>query len=184
MRWLKPLFTAGESLVDRVLCVLGAGVFTQAPEFMQQYLQRLGGHLAEARRQLAQFEEIARQAGKNVHDLAAQYAASTDPSVVSMGKLVDDTDLRVSALGSAEAALREASAWERPFVFLRHIDWEIARGTSSVYKPAVPTTVEGLLYGLIGVAVILALYYGFIRPLVLRIFGAAKAKPEAKVAEA
>ena len=184
MRWLKPLFSAGESLVDRLLCVLGAAIFAQAPEFMQQYLQRLGGHLAEARRQLAQFEEIARQAGKNVHELALQYSASTEPTVVSMGKLVNDTDLRVSALGSAEAALRGASAWERPFVFLHHIDWEIARGASSVYKPAMPTTLEGLLYGLIGVVVILALYYGFIRPLVLRIFGTAKAKPEATVAEA
>jgi DNA-binding phage protein len=170
--------------VDRLLCVLGAVFFAQAPEFMQQYLQRLGGHLAEARRQLAQFEEIARQAGKSVHELAVQYSASTEPTVVSLGRLVNDTDLRVSALGSAEAALREASVWERPFVFLRHIDWEIARGTGSVYKPAVPTTLEGLLYGLIGVAVILALYYGFIRPLFLRIFGLSRAKPEAEVAEA
>jgi hypothetical protein len=151
---------------------------------MQQYLQRLGGHLAEARRQLAQFEEIARQAGKNVHDLAVQYSASTEPTVVSLGRLVNDTDLRVSALASTEMALREASVWVRPFVFLRHIDWEIARGTSSVYKPAVPTTVEGLLYGLIGVALILALYYGFIRPLFFRIFGLSRAKPEATVAEA
>jgi DNA-binding phage protein len=183
MRWLKPLFSAGESLVDRILCVLGAVFFAQAPEFMQQYLQRLGGHLAEARRQLAQFEEIARQAGKTVQELATQYAANADPAVVSVGKLVSDTELRVSALGSAEVALRDASVWGRPFVFLRQLDWEIARGTGSVYKPAVPTTIEGLLYALIGVTLILALYYGLIRPLTLRLFGASSApKPEAKVA--
>jgi len=183
MRWLKPLFFAGESLIDRILCVLGAVFFAQAPEFMQQYLQRLGGHLAEARRQLAQFEEIARQAGKTVQELATQYAANADPAVVSMGKLVNDTELRVSALGSAEAALRDASVWTRPFVFLRELDWEIARGTGNVYKPAVPTTIEGLLYALIGVAFVLGLYYGLVKPIACRLCGASSTrKPVAKVA--
>jgi len=182
MRWLKPLFFAGESLVDRILCVVGAVFFAQTPEFMQQYLQRIGGHLAEARRQLAQFEGIARQTGKTVQELAVQYSANADPAVVSMGKLVNDSELRVSTLASAEAAIRDASVWERPFVFLRQLDWEIARGTGSVYKPAVPTTIEGLLYGLIGVVLILGLYYGLLRPLTLRLLGASKAvKPEAKV---
>jgi hypothetical protein len=182
MRWLTPLFSAGATLVDRVLCVLGAVLFSQAPEFMQQYLQRLGGHLAEARRQFAQFEEIAKQAGKNVHELAAQYAANADPAVVSMGKLVDDAELRVSALTSAEAALRDASVWTRPFVFVRDLDWEIARGTGNIFKPAVPTTLEGLLYGLIGVIVILGLYHGLVSPLVRRIWRGSSAKAEAKVA--
>lgn len=182
MRWLKTLFSAGESLVDRILCVVGAVLFAQAPEFMQQYLQRLGGHLAEARRQLAQFEEIARQAGKSVQELATQYAANADPAVVSMGKLVNDSELRVSALGAAEAAIRDASVWSRPFVFLRQLDWEIARGTGSIYKPAVPTTIEGLLYGLIGVVLILGLYYGFLRPVTIRVFGRSKPKPVAEVA--
>lgn len=183
MRWLKPLFSAGESLVDRILCVVGAVFFAQAPEFMQQYLQRLGGHLAEARRQLVQFEEIARRAGKTVQELVAQYAANADPAVVSVGRLVSDTELRVSALGSAEAALRDASLWGRPFVFLRQVDWEIARGTVNVYKPAVPTTIEGLLYAVLGVLWVLGLYYGCIRPLALWLFGASSPrKPEAKVA--
>jgi hypothetical protein len=182
MRWLKPFFSAGASLVDRILCVLGAVLFSQAPEFMQQYLQRLGGHLAEARRQLAQFEEIAKQAGKNVHELAAQYAANADPAVVSMGKLVNDTELRVNTLASAEAAIRDASVWSRPFVFLRNLDWEIARGTENIFKPAVPTTTEGLSYGLIGVIAILALYHGLVSPLVRRLWCGSSKKPQAKIA--
>lgn len=182
MRWLKPLFSAGATLVDRILCVLGAVLFSQAPEFMQQYLQRLGGHLAEARRQFAQFEEIAKQAGKNVHELATQYAANADPAVVSMGKLVNDAELRMNTLASAEAALRDASVWTRPFVFLRDLDWEIARGTGGIFKPAVPTTLEGLLYGLIGVIVILALYHGCISPLARRVWRGSSAKAEAKIA--
>ncbi len=149
---------------------------------MQQYLQRLGGHLDEARRHCAQFFEIARQSGKTVQELAAQYAANVDPAVASMGKLVNDTEARSNALAAAEAALREASAWERPFVFLRHLDVEIARGTAAVFKPAVPTTLEGMLYALAGVIAILAIYHGVLAPLVRRICRASGAKPVAKVA--
>lgn len=174
MRWLKPIYSAGATLVDRILCVVGAVIFAQAPEFMQQYLQRLGGHLDEARRQLAQFEEIAKQAGKSVRELAVQYSANIDPSVASMGKVVGDAELRVTTLASAEAALRDASVWSRPFVFLRDLDWEIARGTGGVYKAAVPTTLEGAVYALAGVILILALYHGAAVPLARKIFGVRK----------
>jgi hypothetical protein len=44
---LKPVGRMGETLLDRVLCVAGAITLSQAPEFFQQYLQRLGGHLAD-----------------------------------------------------------------------------------------------------------------------------------------
>ena len=168
MRVVKPLLSAGESLIDRVLCVVGAVAFSQAPEFMQQYLQRLGGHLSEARRQLAQFEAIAHQAGRSVQELAAQYLANTDASIAAMGKLMTEAQQRVEALASAEAALREASWWSRPFVFLRNVDAEIARGTTRVFKPAVPTTLEGLVYALAGIVVILAFYHGLAVPVVRR----------------
>src|SRR5438445_4049578 len=130
MRWLKPLFVAGESLLDRILCVTGAVIFSQAPEFMQQYLQRLGGHLAEARRQLDHFGLVARSAGRSTQELAAQYAANPDPTVVGMGRLIGESETRAATLATAEAAIREASALERPFVFLRHLDLEIARATA------------------------------------------------------
>ena len=183
MRWLKPLFSASETLIDRLLCVVGAVLFSQAPEFMQQYLQRLGGHLAEARRQLAQFEELARQAGRSsLQELVAQYAANADPAVTGMGRLMSETETRVGALSAAEEALRDASVWERPFVFLRQFDWEIARGTAGVFKPAVPTTLEGILYALFGVIVILAVYHGFIAPQVRQIGRGSRSKPKAKLA--
>jgi hypothetical protein len=182
MHWLKPLFSAGETLIDRILCVAGAVLFSQAPEFMQQYLQRLGGHLAEARRQLTQFEEIARQAGRTLQELTAQYATNADPAVIGMSRLIGETDTRVVLLSASEAALRDAPVWTRPFVFLRQLDWEIVRGTAGVYKPAVPTTLEGTLYALVGVIVILAIYHGVLAPLARRIWRGSGPKPEANLA--
>ena len=148
-----------DSLIDRLLCVLGAVLFSQGPEFMQQYQQRLGGHLEEARRHLAIFQQTATQAGLSLDRFIAQTAANADPAVAKLGGVMTGAADRVASLQSAHDALLHASLWERPFVFARHLDLGIARATGAVYQPAVPTTAEGLVYALAGMLVLLALYH-------------------------
>mgnify|MGYP001066913065 CR=1 FL=1 len=66
MRWNRPLAAAGSAggkFLDRLACVAGALGFSQAPEIMQQYLQRIGGHLDEARRHVAEVQRVATQSG-------------------------------------------------------------------------------------------------------------------------
>lgn len=166
MRWPQPIRTlaaAGESLLDRVLCVAGAVLFSQMPEFMQQYLQRLGGHLDEARRQLAQFQHVAAQSGMTLAQLIANTTANADPAVARLGGVMHETSARVDSLAAADAAIRHASLLEKPFVFLAHLDPSIARATWSLFKPAVPTTIEGLVYAALGVVVMLAFYHGVVK---------------------
>lgn len=157
-----------DSLIDRILCVVGAVLFSQGPEFMQQYLQRLGGHLDEARRHLAVFQQTAAQAGLSLDQFISQTGTNPDSSVARLGPVMTGAVERVSTLLSAHDALLHAALWERPFVFIRHLDVAIARATGAVYQPAVPTTAEGLLYALAGMLVFLALYHvGFKRAVVL-----------------
>lgn len=148
-----------DSLTDRILCVAGAVLFSQGPEFMQQYLQRLGGHLDEARRQLAVFQSTAAQAGTSLEQFISQTVANPDPGVARLAGVMTDAVERVTSLQSAHQALVHSALWERPFVFLRHLDLEIARATGAIYRPAVPTTGEGLAYALAGMLVFLALYH-------------------------
>jgi hypothetical protein len=155
----RRFLSAFDSLVDRVLCVAGAVLFAQGPEFMQQYLQRLGGHLAEAHRQLAAFHATANHSGITFDRLVSQTAASPDQAVARLAVVMTDAAQRVADLQLAHDALLHAAAWERPFVFLRHADWAIVRGTAAIFKPAVPTTVEGLLYAAAGMIVLLAVYH-------------------------
>jgi hypothetical protein len=136
---------------------------SQLPEFIQQYLQRLGGHLDEARRQLEQFREVAAKSGLTLDQLAAKSQANTETSVARLGQLMHDTADRVDTLAAADTAIRGASIFTRPFVFLQHVDLSIARSTWAIFRPAVPTTVEGVLYAAIGVLLILAFYYGAVR---------------------
>ncbi|MBI2814860.1 MAG: DUF2937 family protein [Opitutae bacterium] len=152
-----------DSLTDRILCVLGAVLFSQGPEFMQQYLQRLGGHLDEARRQLAIFQSTAAQAGAALEQFIRQTGANSDPGTARLGGVMSDAVERAGTLQSAHDALVQAAVWERPFVFLRHLDLEIARATGASYRPAVPTTLEGLVYALAGMLVFLALHHLVLR---------------------
>jgi hypothetical protein len=155
----RAVLGAGDGLLDRALCVIGAVAFSQVPEFMQQYIQRLGGHLDEARRHLQQFQETAAQSGLTLDRLIAQTGASPDPAVAKLGGVMTEAVTRVDTLTSAQVALQDASLWSRPFVFLQHLDLAIARGTWAIFKPAVPTTTEGLVYAGIGMLILLGTYH-------------------------
>lgn len=159
---LRPLGRVGESLIDRVLCVVGAVALSQAPEFFQQYLQRLGGHLDEARLRVAQYEAVAKQSGITLRQLIETTKAQPAEPVARLGQVIADAEVRAQTLGAAETALREASLWERPFVFLANLDMDIARGTWEVFKPAVPVTLEGLVYAGVGMVLALVIYQGAI----------------------
>jgi hypothetical protein len=163
-----------DGIVDRVLAVTGAVLFSQAPEFFQQYLQRLGGHLDEAKRLLAQFEGTAGEAGLKLEELINRTATNYDPAVSRLSGVMTDAVNRVQELAAAFAALRDATAWTRPFVFLRDVDVSIARATWTDYKPAVPTTLEGLLYAAAGMIVFVGVHH-----LVLRRLIRPKSKPTA-----
>ena len=166
VRWTRPLqsfFSAGDRLLDRLLCVVGAVLCSQVPEFIQQYRQRLGGQRDEARRQLGQFQEIASNAGLTLDQLIAKSRGSIETTVAQLGQLMHDTVDRVSALSAADAAIRNASMFTRPLVFLRHVDLSVAHATWTIFKPAVPTTLEGAIYAAFGVLLMLAVYHGGVR---------------------
>jgi len=169
MKPAQAMLGAGEGLLDRVLCVIGAVIFSQAPEFMQQYLQRLGGHLDEARRQLQQFRQAAAQSGLTLDRLIAQTSANSDAAVAKLGAVMTNAATRVDTLESAQNALLNASLWTRPFVFLEHVDSSIARATWTIFQPAVPTTLEGLVYALCGMLVFIGIYHLGIKAPIVRL---------------
>ena len=167
-RIMRGAFAGVERLLDRVLCVLGAVVFSQLPEFMQQYLQRLGGHLDEARLALDRLKAVAAQSGLALGDLRAGAAALPEGPAGRLAGLVRASFARVDELAGAESAIRHASAWSRPFVFAAHLDPAIAKATWAVFRPAVPTTAEGAMYAGAGIVAALAAYHLGVRGPVAR----------------
>lgn len=149
--------------MDRLLCVFGAALFSQLPEFIQQYLQRLGGHLDEARHQLDQFQNAAAQTHVTLGQLIANSQASSEPTVAQLGRVMQATVERVHDLASAQAAIENASLFMRPMEFFRHLDFSVASATWSIFRPAVPTTLEGLVYAAFGVVFTLSFYHSAVR---------------------
>ena len=156
---IRSVGAGAERLVDRVVCVLGAVLSSQLPEFMQQYLQRLEGHLDEARLQLERFRDAASKSAMTLEQLVAGAGQNPDPAMGRLGAVVREAAERAGRLGAADEALRHATAWTRPFVFASHLDWSIARATWAIYRPAVPTTAEGLSYAAAGMLVALCAYH-------------------------
>jgi hypothetical protein len=135
---------------------------------MQQYLQRLEGHLDEARLAVDRFRDAASQSGMTLDQLVASSAKNPDPSMGRLGSVVQAAVARVDELSANDTALRGASIVAKPFVFFEHMNPDIARATLKIYRPAVPTTPEGFIYAGIGIIVILAIYHLGVRAPIAR----------------
>jgi Protein of unknown function (DUF2937) len=127
--WLSGTF---KSIADGIAAVISAALFSQLPEFVQQYLQRLAGHRDEAVRLLL--------------GLRAQ-------GVNASNALRAPAEARATALTQAIEALWSAGNFTRPLVFFQIMEPEIARATPIAFQPAIPFTAESLVYAGIGVAV-------------------------------
>ena len=150
-----------DSLLDHVVAVVGAVGGSQLPGYIQHYMQRLGGHVAEAEQNVAGWQEIADgTTSGDVAGLANFYLRSTDPEVIAAGSKCTADLARATELRGALDALQGASLWERPFVFVRHLDTEIADATLESFSPNVPLDPEGLVYAALGLVLGILLYLG------------------------
>ncbi|WP_375454763.1 DUF2937 family protein [uncultured Methylobacterium sp.] len=133
------------------LGLLGGGLATQAPEFAQQYAQRLGGALDELKRQVATLESDARAAGHTRDGAVDRLRTSPDALVARRGEAARVDIERMARLSAQQQALASAtSPLGRVAAVIRDPDVPLARATYRDYAPAVPTTADGLVAGLLG----------------------------------
>lgn len=129
----------------------GGGVLAQFPEYYQQYLQRLAGRLDEQRQRA---QEIANDASAQGLDVQAYIARFLDsPSHALEGERMADALESATRLGTAYDALARADAWQQLPIFLRHVDPALAHDTGSLFQPALPLGLAGLIYALVGAAI-------------------------------
>jgi hypothetical protein len=136
-----------DRLIAAGLAVLAGGAGSQLLAFVQQYQQRLGGHLDEAG--LFQQRILALAGGDGGERLVAAAAA------------------RVAELQWAADAIAGAGPFAKPFVVLGHLDRAIAAGTLSDFQPALPLDPASLGYTAGGAAVAL-IAYGALRSVLTR----------------
>jgi hypothetical protein len=143
MKWIS-------GLLDRIFSVAGALLFIQAPEYLQQYLQRLGGHVDELGIQIAKLTQIAGSTGKTLEAYIQKFVTSGDLDYAYQGQLLQNLIDKHEKLAKSLYEIQHASSLERGVKFLFYIDPEIARATLNNFVPGVTLSLEGLIYGLVG----------------------------------
>lgn len=149
-----------EGLFDRLLALAGAIILVQFPQFYAQYLQRLGGHLDEARRIVSEYIKAAASNQLSIQEYINIHLNSTDKVFISTGKIIQDAVERLEHLESSFLALKDATPWTKLWVFIREADPEIVRKTWSIFTPGIPTTLEAFIYALIGILLAWGIYRG------------------------
>lgn len=129
---------------------LGAALACQAPAFMQQYKQRLGGAIDELATVVRHFDRDARAANMDRASAIERYTRSGDQFFVARGAAMTDTINRWHDMSDHWRAMTSSTALSRLPVFVSGLDSELATRTWNAYKPSIPTTPEGLAYGGVG----------------------------------
>ncbi|KAB1076157.1 DUF2937 family protein [Methylobacterium planeticum] len=133
------------------LGLLGGVIAAQGPEFAQQYAQRLGGTVDELRRSVQTLEADARATGNSPEGAVDRLRGNADALVARRGEAARSDIERLARLSAQQQALTgSTSPLGRLAAVIRDPDLSLARATYQDYKPAVPTTVDGLVAGLLG----------------------------------
>jgi hypothetical protein len=123
---------------------------TQAPEFAQQYRQRLAGAVDELSRVVATFDKDARSENLTPDEAMRRLDENGDPLARERGQAMAQDKVRLARLQDALAAYTDTAPVRRLVGFLESFDATIARRAWSDFQPAVPTTFEALVVGLVG----------------------------------
>ncbi len=129
---------------------LGAVGASQAPEFAQQYAQRLGGAVDELKAIVENFDQDARRAGLSREAGIQRLEGSPDTFVVRRGSSTRETIRRFETLQSQQAAMQAPDVLTRVGAMVKDYDPAIASQAFRSYRPALPLTLEGGFFALLG----------------------------------
>ncbi|UYN99103.1 MAG: DUF2937 family protein [Devosia sp.] len=123
-----------------------AVTLSQFPEYAQQYTQRLGGAVDELRVITEDFDRAAEAGGMDRTAALGRYNASSDSFLAGRGESMTQTFARYEELQTRLARIEGAGPLERLQALPAYLDTDIGQRTLEAYKPAVPVTMEGVLY--------------------------------------
>jgi hypothetical protein len=121
-------------------------VLSQFPEYAQQYTQRLGGAVDELRVITEDFDRAALAGGLDRTAALERYNASNDDFLAGRGMSMTATFERYDQLSTTLARIEDAGPIERFQSLPAYLDTDIGQRTLENYRPAVPVTMEGILY--------------------------------------
>jgi hypothetical protein len=130
---------------------------SQAPEFAQQYFQRLGGAIDELSAGIAAFDADSRDVGLSRDQGVARLRESDESLARGRGAQVARDEERLARLRRQEEAMRGAAPLAKVRAFLADPDARVARGAYGDFNPALPLAWDGALCAGAGFAGLLTL---------------------------
>jgi hypothetical protein len=130
--------------------VLSGFLFSQSAEFTQQYLQRLGGAADALGAVVERFDASAAAAGLSRDAAVERLQAGPDAFVAKQGADSAATIARYEDVSRRYRELSSAAPLFRPFVALSDPDTAVLPGVAADFRPALPTTADGLALTLAG----------------------------------
>jgi hypothetical protein len=133
-------------LLDRVILVCAAVAGGLIPGFIAQYRQRLGGHLDQARLDLAPWQKLADQFYQgDVEKLIQYHLSSTDATFHAEGAIIRSLVTTVQQLQTAVDAMHGSLASQALYL-TGHADAALAHATFADWVPAFALSGEGLVF--------------------------------------
>lgn len=157
--------------LDRLFVLLGAVLLSQAPLYVQHYTTQLAGHAEELQFQVHQLEASAVLAGKPLSTYIQKFVNSNDEDFARQGQLMKDMIDRSFSFKMALENLQTASILKRPFIFIAHFNFDVAKASWATFEYGLAFSLEGLAYALAGgllgyiIFILLAHFFAFLRSL-------------------
>jgi exonuclease VII large subunit len=127
------------------LAALAGLIGSQAPEFAQQYRQRLGGAVAELNRIISEFDAEAERQNLTPAEGLSRLDQNADPLARQRGEAMVETINRANRLNEQLQAMTSAGPLKRLYVMAKDFDPQIAESALDNYEPAAPLTFEALV---------------------------------------
>lgn len=152
------------NLSDRILFAVGLLLFMQAPQFVDQYTQRLGGYLQGQQEHLARYQNIAdQQLAGDLASLIGDFNASEKSSVREVGNNVSQLIQQIDA-STLDLQILEQGRFVSKVVHLAlNMNLDIAGETLRIFTPGIPISLEGIICGLSGGILLSALFHLLMR---------------------
>ena len=144
-----------------IVVLLCTALFAQVPVFVDQYLMRLEGRLAENLLQVDAYIKVAKDGKKTLDQYIAKFLAQPDTDFSAQGKVMQATVSRKAFLEEACEALRSSSPLVRPIVFVRYLDGQTFADTWNGFTPGLLVDTNLVVWALIGFASGWAMLYAF-----------------------
>jgi hypothetical protein len=136
--------------ITLVVGLAGGTLFSQAPEFAQQYRQRIGGAIDELRIIVDDFTKQATDHHLDRQQALDAYTHSPDDFLRDRGISMRSTLERYERLTTQQSDLGSAAPVAKPFVLMRNADEGILANTWRDFVPGVPVSFAGLAWAAIG----------------------------------